>query len=175
MNIKFKFPFCILLFGIVVCVNLACNASAEINNNEADTKEAAEQEIILDPVEGAEMQASTHQPIVLSEEQFRQWVVDYTSIDKKYKGKKPCVIDFYADWCRPCKILAPTFEKMAEKYGDKVNFYKVDVDRAKTLSAVYSITAIPTLFFYDKKGTLGQMRGLPSEEELENAVKAIMN
>ena len=111
---------------------------------------------------------------MLSEEQFKQGVVDYTSSEKKFKGKKPCVIDFYADWCRPCRIFAPTFEKMAEKYGDKMNFYKVNVDYCKSLSAAYNITAIPTLFFFDKKGALTRVQGVPSEEEFENFLKTFV-
>jgi len=140
-----------IMFGCLVYANTACNASAETKNDEP-----------------------AYKPIVLSEEDFTNLVVDFTSNDKKYKGEKPCIIDFYADWCGPCRRFAPTFEKVAEKYGDKVNFYKVNTDHCKRIAATYSITSIPTLFFFDKKGTLSRAVGVPSEEELENAVRIIM-
>ena len=173
MNKMLKYGLFVILFGVLACVNLACNTSAEAKN-ETDVSVAEVQELAYEEVANDEMQETEHKPIVISEEQFKQLVVDFTSNNVKFKGKKPCVIDFYADWCRPCKMLAPTLEKIAEKYGNDVNFYKVNVDFCKNLSAAYGITNIPTLFFYDKKGTLYKMVGVPSEEELENAIKTIL-
>ena len=172
MNIPLRHRFFVIV-GLLVCVHVACNSSAETPND----KGAIRVEVQASPAAEAQKekpQEAPPKPITLSEEQYRQWVADFTSGEKKFIGKKPCVVDFYADWCRPCRILAPTFEKMAEKYGNKVNFYKVNVDYCKSLSAAYNITNIPTLFFYDKKGTLSRMLGVPSEEELENAIGTIM-
>jgi len=173
MNIRFKYSFWAFLLGLLTCVNFACSPSVS-GENEASQNMTNTQ--VFRPVSMVEVetQGVSQKPIVLSEMQYKQLVVDFTTSDKKFKGEKPCVIDFYAEWCRPCKILAPTFEKMAEKYGDQVNFYKVDVDNCKNLSAAYSIISIPTLFFFDKKGMLNRAMGVPSEEELENAIMAIM-
>jgi thioredoxin len=170
MDIKLKNSVFVCMLGLLGYVILACNASAEAKNE----LDSSVQKFVQEPVVVAENQETTQKPIVLSEEQFAKLVVDFTSSDKKFKGKKPCIIDFYADWCHPCRVFSPIFEKMAEKYGDKVSFYKVNVDNCKNLSNAYNITNIPTLFFFDKKGTLSQAVGVPSEEDFENAVKMIM-
>ena len=168
MSIMFRYSFVWVLFLGAGCAIAACGTSGK-TKNKAELSGIDAQE----PVAEAITQETTYKPMPLSEEQFRQRVADFTSNDKKFKGKKPCVIDFYADWCRPCRIFAPIFEKTAEKYGDKVNFYKIDVDICKKLATAYNITAIPTLFFFDKNGTLNQMVGVPSEEDFEEIVKAM--
>jgi len=168
MNKRLKYSAFASLLGLLVCVSVACSATAEAKN-EADSNEMQEWVVVE-----TESQTTACTPIVLSEEQYIKLVADFTSSDKKFKGKKPCIIDFYADWCRPCRMFAPTFENMAEKYGNKIDFYKVNTDNCKKLSAAYSINNIPTLFFFDKKGTLHRAVGAPSEEEFENAIKQIM-
>jgi len=173
MNIKLKDSILAVSLGLLGCVNVACNASAEVEN-EADSNETETQTAVVEQVVEAVDMETVHEPIVLSEEEFAEWVVDFRSSNAKYKGEKPCVIDFYANWCRPCRVLAPMFETMAEKYGDKVNFYKINTDDCKNIAIAYNINSIPTLFFFDKNGTLTRAVGLPSEEEFENAVKTIM-
>jgi len=163
----------IFVVSVLVSVSLACSASVKAKN-EVDSNEIGVQEVIFESVTEAESQEIIYKPILLSEEEFAKLVVDFTSSNKKFKGEKPCIIDFYADWCRPCRMFAPTFEKVAGKYGDKVNFYKVNTDNCGKLARAYNITSIPTLFFFDKNGTLSRASGVPSEEEFENAVKFIM-
>ena len=173
MDKRMKYSLLAFALGLVVCVSFACSPSVS-GENEAHQMMNNTQVFVSEPVVVAEVEKGTHKPIALSEMQYKQLVADFTTSDKKFKGEKPCVIDFWAEWCRPCRILAPTFEKMAEKYGDQVNFYKIEVDYCRNLSAAYNITAIPTLFFFDKKGTLNRVTGVPSEEELENAVKVMI-
>lgn len=169
MNRKFNHHFFVVL-GLFAYVMLACNSSA--GAEDATTVEP--QDPVFEQTVKEEPQEVQRMPMLISEEQYKQLVADFTSKDGQFKGEKPCVVDFYADWCRPCRMLAPTFEAMAGKYGDKVNFYKVDVDNCRNIAAAYNITGIPTLFFYDKAGTLYSMTGMPSEEELENAINAII-
>ena len=73
----------------------------------------------------------------------RQWV---------YEGNKPCVIDFYADWCGPCRRVAPIMEEMANKYKGKVKIYKVNVDKENRLAATFGIRSIPAVLFVPLKG-----------------------
>ena len=173
MDIKRKYRVLVFLFGMLASIHSACNISAK-TGKEVEEMEVEIQEVVENPVV-ENGQTSSYKPILLSEEQFKQWVVDFTSSNKKFKGEKPCVIDFYADWCRPCKLLAPLFDEMAGKYGDRVNFYKINTDKYRNLSLAYNVTVIPTLLFFDKEGKINQMVGMPSEEELENAVKSILN
>jgi len=69
-----------------------------------------------------------------------------------YEGNEPSVIDFYADWCGPCKRLAPIMVEMAKKYDGKVRFYRVNVDKEKKLAAAFKIRSIPAVLFIPKKG-----------------------
>jgi len=69
-----------------------------------------------------------------------------------YEGTEPCVIDFYADWCGPCKRVAPIMEEMAQKYKGKVKIYKINVDDQKKLAAVFRIQSIPAVMFSPTKG-----------------------
>lgn len=84
----------------------------------------------------------------LTAETFKQKVFNY-EINKewKFEGSKPCVIDFYADWCGPCKIVAPLLEKLQEEYGDKVDIYKVDTEDQQELAAAFGIQSIPSILF----------------------------
>lgn len=89
----------------------------------------------------------------------------------KYKGDKPCIIDFYATWCGPCKKQAPIFESLAEKYGDDIYFYKVDVDQAREVAMAFNIRSIPTLIICPKPGNAMLLQGLQSQELLEEIIQ----
>jgi thioredoxin len=85
--------------------------------------------------------------IQLTQAQFLQDVFDYT-IEKecKYKGDKPAIIDFYADWCGPCKVVAPILEELSNEFPD-VLIYKVNTEIEQELSAVFQIRSIPSMLF----------------------------
>jgi thioredoxin 1 len=68
--------------------------------------------------------------------------------DKVLKGKGTVLVDFYADWCGPCKMIAPMLEELAGEYGDRLTVVKVDVDHAQTIAGQYGIQSIPTLMFF---------------------------
>lgn len=84
----------------------------------------------------------------ITREYFLEHIYDYrTSKEFVFKGDKPVVIDFWATWCGPCMRLIPDMEKLAEKYKDRVIFYKVNADKEKELCGMFNIVALPTLFF----------------------------
>lgn len=89
----------------------------------------------------------------LTKETFKEKVFDY-EVNKtwQFSGDLPCVIDFYADWCGPCKMIAPTLQKLAEKYAGKLNVYKVNTEEQAELAAAFGVTSIPTLLFVPKTG-----------------------
>ena len=81
-----------------------------------------------------------------------------------YKGKLPAVIDFYADWCGPCRRVAPIMEKLAEEYDGKLLVYKVNVDQEKELSAAFQVKSIPMVLFIPMEGQpMMQVGALPEE------------
>ena len=105
--------------------------------------------------------AHAQRVIELNKQQFLEKVWDYTTnTDQwKYKGELPCIIDFNAKWCGPCRKMEPILENMAMKYNGKVIIYKVDVDKEQELAALFGITSIPAFLLCpmqgDPKGTTG--------------------
>lgn len=91
--------------------------------------------------------------IELTTEDFKKKVFDYTdSQDWKYEGTLPAIIDFYADWCGPCKMVAPILEELAKEYEGKVLIYKVDTEAEQELAAVFGIRSIPSFLFIPTEG-----------------------
>ncbi len=90
----------------------------------------------------------TMKTIQLTTAEFKNKVFDYTTEKEwNYKGELPAIIDFYADWCGPCKMVAPVLEELATEYEGKLLIYKVDTEVEQELSAVFGIRSIPTFLF----------------------------
>lgn len=86
--------------------------------------------------------------IQLTADKFKKEVFDYAkSNDWKFEGKVPAIIDFYADWCGPCKMVAPILEDLSNTYDGKVKIYKVDTEAERELSAMFGIRSIPSILF----------------------------
>ena len=104
--------------------------------------------------------------IHLTAEEFRQKVVDYKNSKKwDYQGNKPCLIDFYADWCAPCKITSPIIEDIAKEYKGKIQVYKVDIEKEKELASVMGIRGIPTFLYCPVEGKPRMSSGIGQSEE----------
>ncbi len=88
-----------------------------------------------------------------------------------YEGTEPCVIDFYADWCGPCKRVAPIMDEMAKTYNGKVRFYKVNVDKEQKLAAVFRIQSIPAVLFIPEKGKPMMQVGLLPHDTYINIIR----
>jgi len=110
--------------------------------------------------------------VKLTAEQFRNDIFDYTTEKEwKYKGDKPSIIDFYADWCGPCKMVAPILEELSDDYKDLVTIYKVDTEVERELSSVFQIRSIPSMLFIPKdKQPMMQAGALP-KEALKNVIE----
>ena len=85
----------------------------------------------------------------------------------KFLGGKPAVIDFYAPWCGPCKMLSPVLEELSEEYSGKVDVYKVNVDDEEELATLFGIRSVPTLFFIPMEGNPQRVAGALSKEQLK--------
>lgn len=91
--------------------------------------------------------------IQLSAQDFKDKVFDYTkSSEWSYTGDIPAIIDFYADWCQPCKMVAPILEDLSSEYQGKINIYKVNTEVEQELSSVFGIKSIPSILFIPKEG-----------------------
>lgn len=79
---------------------------------------------------------------------FKEKVFNYEkNEDWKFEGVKPCIIDFYADWCGPCKMVAPVLEELSKEYEGKIDVYKIDTEEEQELSMMFNIRSIPALLF----------------------------
>ncbi len=89
----------------------------------------------------------------LTKESFKDKVFNFeTQKDWKYEGSLPCLIDFYADWCGPCKIVAPVLEELSKEYKGKMDIYKVDTEKERELASAFGIQSIPSLLFVPLEG-----------------------
>lgn len=105
--------------------------------------------------------------VYITTEQFKARIFDYkTSKEWKYKGDKPCVIDFYTTWCGPCKRLAPIMEELSQTYCDQVVFYKADTERERELAYVFGINSIPQVLYIPAEGKPILLKGLYPREEI---------
>ncbi|MCX6231300.1 MAG: thioredoxin [Bacteroidetes bacterium] len=105
--------------------------------------------------------------VQMSKANFIDLVMDFEKSPKtwSFKGEKPCVVDFYADWCRPCKMVAPIMEELAKEYEGRINIYKVNVDNEKELSQFFQIESIPAILFSPVKGDPSMQAGAMSKEQ----------
>lgn len=105
--------------------------------------------------------------IYITTAQFRERIFDYkTSKEWKYKGDKPCVIDFYTTWCGPCKRLAPIMEELSQTYCDQVVFYKADTERERELAMAFGISSIPQVLYIPVEGKPMILKGLYPKENM---------
>ena len=103
----------------------------------------------------------------LTTAQFSERVFDYkNNKDWKFKGDKPCVIDFYTTWCGPCKRLAPIMEELSQTYCDRVVFYKVDTERERELAYLFGINSIPQVLYIPMEGKPMLLQGLYPKENI---------
>lgn len=115
---------------------------------------------------------SDTQMINLTKAGFLKDVYNFETSPKewKYEGDKPCIVDFYATWCGPCKAMAPILEKLAKEYKGKIYIYKVDVDKEPELSGAFGIGSVPTLLWVPQTGKPVFTQGGMPEKELRKRI-----
>jgi len=113
--------------------------------------------------------------IVLTNETFKTKVFDYEkNTTWKYEGNLPAIVDFYADWCAPCRRLSPLVEEIALKYKGKIVVYKVDTDAQQKLAQSMGVSSLPTLLFIPVKGQPRSSLGALPKESLEKAIQEVL-
>ena len=112
----------------------------------------------------------------LTVETFKEKVFNYTDNKEwKFEGDLPCIIDFYADWCGPCKMVAPILEELSGEYEGKMNVYKIDTEKQQELAQAFGVQSIPSILFVPKDGQPQRSAGaLPKDSFLE-AMKTVLN
>jgi len=111
----------------------------------------------------------------LDKKAFTEKIFDFESGKEwKYLGELPAIVDFYADWCGPCKMVTPILEKLSAEYAGKVAIYKVDTDKEQELAGAFGIQSIPSLLFIPQKGEPQMARGALSREAFDKAIAEIL-
>lgn len=111
----------------------------------------------------------------LTAQTFKEKVFNYEkSQEWKYEGNLPCIIDFYADWCGPCKMVAPILEELSKEYEGKVNIYKVDTEVEQELSAIFGIRSIPSMLFCPMEGQPRMATGALPKASLIQAIDDVL-
>lgn len=112
----------------------------------------------------------------LNSDEFRQHVFDYKKLgDYKFLGKKPMIIEFYADWCAPCRKIAPILKELQTEYGDEIQVFKIDVMVEKEISAYFGIQALPTIFFISNEGKISYAKGALSKDIFIEAIEKLFS
>ncbi|MFO8042206.1 MAG: thioredoxin [Alkalispirochaeta sp.] len=111
----------------------------------------------------------------LTKDTFLSKVFNYEENKEwKYEGDKPAIIDFYADWCGPCKMVAPVLEELSEEYSEKLNIYKIDTDAEQELASVFGIQSIPSMLFIPVDDKPQMAVGALPKDSIKQAMKDVL-
>ena len=145
-----------ILIFILFAFILSCSGKQNQTNNEKETIS----------------KENKMKTIQLNKAGFLAKVANYetTPNEWKYLGDKPAIIDFYADWCGPCKMVAPILEELAEEYSDKIYIYKIDTDKEQALASLFGIRSIPSILFIPMTGQPQMAMGALPKAELKKAI-----
>ena len=151
----------VFILAIAVISLQSCNAGqAKKDGNENNSKDTQAETV-------SQSNAAVGGTVKLNKAKFLAEVWDYENSPKewKYKGTKPAMIDFYADWCGPCKIAAPILEELSGEYSDKITIYKIDTQVEQELAAVFGISGIPAFLYIPLKGQPSMTSGIARSKE----------
>jgi thioredoxin 1 len=121
------------------------------------------------------METAVKQTVHLTTADFKEKIFNYeTNKEWKYEGTLPAIIDFYADWCQPCKMVAPVLEDLAREYSGQIMIYKVNTEEEQELASVFGIQSIPTILFIPKVGQPQAAMGALPKKTFEQAIKDVL-
>ena len=149
-----------ILFSLVALLLISCN-------NKTETKDQIEETI------KKENKMTT---IHLTKAEFLSKVANFETnpTEWKYLGDKPALIDFYADWCGPCKAIAPVLEELAAEYGDRIYIYKINTETEPELASAFGIRSIPSLLFVPMNAQPQMAAGALPKQQLKEAIDNLL-
>jgi thioredoxin len=163
------------LIAISILWLTSCGANIENDNKTAVSNAIQTADGSSAPVESIQGSVSGT-PSKLTKDDFLTKVYDYEKNPDQwvYAGNKPCIIDFYADWCKPCKMVAPILSQLAGKYGEQIIVYKVNVDEERELAQLFGIRSIPTFLYCPMIDQPQMLQGALPQETLEKAINELL-
>ena len=152
-----------LFTGVLFISILSCNGQPEKNSRDTKATTDIQHVTTLETTGKAVNEVTIH----ITKADFLMLVMDYEKNPDTwlYKGEIPCLIDFYADWCAPCRITSPILEELAKEYTGKIKIYKVDVEKERELAAVFGVQSLPTFLFCPMKGNPTISSGIASSPD----------
>ncbi|MDD2299901.1 MAG: thioredoxin [Fermentimonas sp.] len=166
MNIKRKG---VLLLSLALAFTLAaCNNQSQNKNSQTTETNTINTE--------NNMTTTTAKTIHLTRADFLKKVANFEETPDKwvYLGDKPAIIDFYADWCGPCKMIAPILEELAEEYDGQIYIYKVDTEAEQQLAAEFGIRSIPSLLFVPMGEAPQMAQGALPKDAFKQAIEEVL-
>lgn len=148
-RLLYTFALCIAICGTVSACHPSANESKDGNNSEI---------------------------IHITKAEFLSNVFNYEKNPDKwvYEGKLPCIVDFYADWCGPCKAISPILEELAKQYKGKIIIYKINVDKEKELAAAFGIQSIPSILFIPQEGKPSMSLGAMPKDDFIKSIDTLL-
>lgn len=111
----------------------------------------------------------------LTKETFKSKVFNFeTNKDWKFEGERPVIIDFYADWCAPCRMVAPILEELKEEYGDKLDIFKINTEQEQELAGMFGVQSIPSLLFIPSEGQPQMAMGALPKDTFKKAISDVL-
>ena len=121
------------------------------------------------------MKTTNSQVVHLGKREFKEKIYDYTfSKEWKYKGNLPAIVDFYTDWCAPCKMVSPILDDLSIEYAGKIKVYKVNTEKDPEVAKAFGVSSIPTLLFIAQTGKPTVVRGAQSRQSLKSNIERIL-
>jgi thioredoxin len=150
-----------IMFILTAIVAVSCSNSTE-------TRAQDDKSVQASSASSVEEGKTIH----LNKEMFIERVMDYETNKEEwvYRGDKPAIIDFYADWCKPCKLIAPIMEELAQEYKGQIYVYKIDTQVERELASVFGIRSIPAVLFIPMEGRPQMSTGALPKETFKSAI-----
>lgn len=156
----------VLGFAAVAFLTLSCSNGSATSPQQSEEVSADLVSTAVDNSE-AELTQGAGVPVNLTKQDFLEKVMNYEKNQTEwvYEGDLPALIDFYADWCGPCRMAAPVLEELAKEYEGKIHIYKIDTEKERELAGVFGIRSIPAFLYVPKEGKPTMSSGIAQGTE----------
>ncbi len=165
-----KRVFIVFLTGVFITLTAtACGTANSENNTSATSNTDTE-------VNANDSEKAATKPEYLTAETFKQKIWNYENNPEEwvYEGTEPAIIDFYADWCKPCKMVAPILDEISKEYSGKLKVYKIDTQKERELASVFQVSSIPAFLYIPAKGQPQMDKGYKDKAAFERIIKEVL-